>query len=751
MTLWRLLPCILPLALGSGTAWPDDTPVRLKLSQVLSTQPPPKADKNAQRQLPLIIDADHMESVDRRFVEASGRVRARDLGNRFESDWLRYDRETDELTAKGHIVVAREEDILRGEDLRLKIEDRVGVMNALTFEIQRVKGRKGGGNAASLNFQGPDRYSLAEATYSTCPAEQLDWALKAKELNLDYQEKVGSARQVSVEYLGTPILYTPWIDFALDNSRKSGFLSPSYGASDKRGLEISVPWYWNIAPNRDATITPRLMSTRGLELDGEFRYLEPEFNGKIAMALLPNDQETGETRHHVILQHQQQLSPRVGTRVILEEVSDDTYFSDLSSQISQTSQVNLPRDVAVSYNGDWWNLMGRLQAFQTLQDPKSPNPDLIPYQRLPQIQLGANRADLPLGLKFDMSGEFVRFEHSQASKAVGDRFNLYPNLSLPMETNFGFLTPKLGWHYTQYELDRNPGTPTLLSDTRALPVFSIDSGLIMEREWNWNGKTYTQTLEPRAYYVNIPYEDQSGLPVFDSGGAYLSLTRLFSENQFVGIDRLNDANQLTLAVTSRFIEPVSGLERLRVTLGQRYYFEYQRVTLPGVVASGSNVTDLLALVSGQLTDQWWLSSGIQVNPDDNALVRANLGATYQEGPGRRVNADFRYINNDYAAGINQLDISWQWPLKPRWYSLGRVNYSFRDSTLVEGLLGFEYNAGCWMWRGVAQRLVTATGETSNAFYIQLELDGLTALGPNPLDVLKRNISGYMKSDEIEQP
>lgn len=752
MTLRRLaLPCLSLAFLAPPQARADDPSVSLQSSSSLSSLDAARAATRAGRELPIVIDADRLQSIDKRFIEASGNVRARDLRNRFEAEWLRYDKDTDELISQGPILLARDEDVMRGENLKLRIDERIGSMNSLTYEIQRIRGRKGGGAATAVKFEGRDRYTLDNATFSTCPADKQDWVLRARDLTLDYSDKVGSAHDVRVEYLGTPILYTPWVDFSLDDSRKSGFLSPSYGVSDKRGLEFSVPWYWNIAPDRDATLGARIMSRRGLELEGEYRYLARSYKGQAAVTLLPQDQVTGDLRYHAAFTHDQQLTPRLSSHIAYEAVSDDTYFSDLSSQITRTSLVNLPRDLAFNYNGGWWSALGRMQGFQTLQDPIAPNLALEPYKRLPQILLNANRPDLPHGLKFEMSGEFVRFEHSDTSKAEGDRFHLYPSLSLPLETNYGFLTPKIGWHFTQYELDRNPVAPQTLSKNRALPIFSVDAGLIMEREWTWRGKDYTVTLEPRAYYVSIPYEDQSDLPVFDSGSADLSLTRLFSENQFVGIDRYNDANQLTLAVTSRFIEPETGLERLRVTLGQRYYFEDQRVALPGFVASGSNITDLLAQVSGQITDQWWVASSLQLNPDDGALVRANLGATYTEGPGRRINADLRFINNDYSPGLYQLDVSWQWPIKPRWYGLGRINYSLRDSTLVEGLLGFEYNAGCWAWRGVAQRLVTATGETSNAFYLQLELDGLTALGPNPLDVLKRNIPGYQKSDEIENP
>ncbi len=732
-----------------AAAMDNDPPLILKRSDSLSILVQAKEQKD--RPLPWIMDADRIQSLDGRYVEASGNVVIRSLRDKVEADWLRYDKEEDTLNAQGQVTLSREEDSLTGKNLQLRITDRIGSMNELSYQIAQIRGRNGRGTASLLKFDGRDRYSLHDSTYTTCPAGQDDWLFKTRELNLDYTRNIGSARQVSLEFQGTPILYVPWVDFSLDNSRKTGLLTPSYGASDKRGLELSTPWYWNIAPNRDATITPRLMSRRGLEVTGEYRYLEPDYVGELALSILPEDNVTGEMRHHAQIKHSQRLGPRLTGQILIEDVSDDSYFSDLSSQISETSRVNLPRDLALNYSGDWWYAQARLQGYQTLQDPNVATPAAIPYQRLPQFTLAGSRTDLPYGMKLDLQGEFVRFDHDQSSKAVGNRLHFYPSLSLPLERTYGYLTPKLGWQYSYYDLDRNPDAPQVLSESRSLPILSIDSGLVMERDWSWLGRHYTQTLEPRVYYVNIPHQDQSGLPVFDSGAADLSLTRLFSENQFVGVDRINDANQLTMAVTSRIIEPESGLERLRVTLGQRYYFEDQRVTFPGVVASGSNVTDLLAQISGQITAQWRLDSGLQYNPDDDALVRASLGATYQPGPGRRLNMDFRYINEDYAAGVNQMDLSWQWPLKPRWYSLGRVNYSFLDDTLVEGLLGLEYNAGCWMVRGVAQRLVTATGETSNAFYLQLELSGLASLGPNPLDVLQRNITGYQKSDEIEQP
>lgn len=746
MALPRLLPLTVALAVITGAASASDDSLRLKSSPNLTLAPP----KDGGLPLPAFVEADHIDGVGNDHIEAAGHVVVRRLGERIEADWLRYDQQADEVTAKGNVSLLQGEDRLEASELRLKLTSHLGEISQARYLFTQTHGQIGRGEASVLRLNGPDRYLLDAATYSTCPAGNDDWALHSRRLGLDYVSKVGQAREVRIDYLGVPILYAPWLDFSLDRRRKSGFLTPAIGVSDDRGLEVIAPWYWNIAANRDATLTPRAMSRRGLQLSSELRYLEPLYQGEVTVEALPHDNVSGAGRYRGLLDHKQRFNPRLSGSLRLEGVSDDSYFANLSNQVNQTSRVNLPREATLAYNGDGWNAMARLQGFQTLQDPA--NPITPPYQRLPQLLLNSDRNHLLGGnAHFNLASEFVRFEHTSAAKAAGNRFYAYPSLDLNYEETYGFIRPKLGWHYTRYELDRNPDHPDTLSASRSMPIFSLDSGLALERDWAWQGRTYLQTLEPRLYYVNIPNREQSALPVFDSTVADLFLAQLFSENQFIGVDRINEANQITLAVTSRFLEPDSGLERLQVTLGQRYYFNEQRVTLPNFPARGSNVTDLLAQFSGQVTNRWRVASGLQYNPDDGELARANLGASYRVGPGKLINADLRYINQRYGTPLNQLDLSWQWPLKPGWYGLGRINYSFEENRLVEGLLGFEYNAGCWSLRGVMQQLATTSATASQAFFLQLELHGLTQLGPNPLDILKRNISGYTKSDELDLP
>lgn len=702
------------------------------------------------------LEADRLQGRPDAEIIAEGRVDIRRGEEKVQTEWLRYDPRTDEVEARGGVRYTRGADRIEGSRLKLRLSERLGEIAEVRYVLYDEAGRMARGQAEVINFQGRGRYQLKAATYTSCPAAQEDWFLRTSELALDYNRGLGSARDVQVRYLGTPILYAPWLDFSLDDRRKSGFLTPSFGVSDQRGFEFTAPWYWNIAPNRDTTFYPRLMSRRGLQIGAEARYLAHQYSGDLLLEALPHDQVDNRGRYRGALRHNHRFAERWSASLNFERVTDNAYFTDLSSQVRETSRVNLPQEGLLQYDGGWWQATARAQRFQTLQDPLAPI--VPPYRRLPQLLLSGGRSLLAgLPLRLEATAEAVNFQHDSADKATGKRIDLYPSLTLAWQTDYAFLTPRLGWRYTRYDLDRNPdpAAPAQplgpLEQTRSLPILSLDSGLFLERQARYFGRDFLQTLEPRAYYVYIPYKDQSGLPVFDTALRDLTLDQLFSENQYSGVDRVNDARQLTLALTSRLLETNSGIERLQATIGQRFYFSDQRVYLPGQPLRGGDSTDLLLQLSGQVTNRWRFNSALQFNTDAGETVKANLGGQYRAGPGRVFNLDYRYINDRYAAGLDQLDVSWQWPLKPKWYGLGRINYSFQASRLVEGLLGFEHNAGCWSLRAVAQRLATSEQNVSNAFYLQLELHGLTALGPNPLDVLKRSITGYAKSDEFNLP
>ena len=289
-----------------------------------------------------------------------------------------------------------------------------------------------------------------------------------------------------------------------------------------------------------------------------------------------------------------------------------------------------------------------------------------------------------------------------------------------------------------YSLARNPvGTPETMQ--RVLPISSLDSGLTFERDTAFLGQRFRQTLEPRFYYLHVPYRDQSKIPLFDTGLADFNYAQVFSENLFNGGDRIADANQLTIAATTRILSPSSGQEILKATIGQRHYFQNQQVALNDLTPTRTDKTsDFLAALSGRVTRHWSLDSALQYNSHRNFFERLGMGARYQPETSKTLNLGYRFTRD----ALNQVDISAQWPLGGRWSGVGRYNYSMRDNRLVESLGGFEYNAGCWIGRIVLQRFAAATGNFTSAVFVQLELNGFSRIGSNPLETLKRNIPGY---------
>jgi LPS-assembly protein len=376
-----------------------------------------------------------------------------------------------------------------------------------------------------------------------------------------------------------------------------------------------------------------------------------------------------------------------------------------------------------------------VQSYQTLQtDPENPVP--IPYSRRPQLALSAARQDLPGGVDFGLSGEFVDFSHP--SNVIGTRAIAYPSFTLPVIRPSSYITPKIGLHVTQYELNRqDPSVPSAIN--RTLPIASLDSGLLFERDAQWRGQSFTQTLEPRAYYLYVPFRDQNNIPLFDTALADFNYAQIFSENAFAGGDRINDANQLTLGLTSRMLVAASGQEALRATIAQRYYFENQRVTLnPTDTPRTYHSSDYLASVSGRASRDWTVEASEQYNPRDARTERLTLSGRYQPSPLHTVNFSYRYLRDQIA----QVDISSQWPLGRGWYGVGRFNYSTSDKRIVEALAGIEYNAGCWISRVVIQHFALTAGSSTSTLFLQLELNGFSRIGSNPLEALKRNVPGY---------
>lgn len=599
------------------------------------------------------------------------------------------------------------------------------------------------GDAEAVLFEGQSKKRLKNARYTTCEAGVDDWYIKASEISLDDYTQSGTAKHARVEFKGIPLLYSPWMSFSFNNERKSGLLAPTIGSTSRSGFETLLPYYFNIAPDKDATVGLRFLSRRGTQLQGTFRYLGENYSGTDSLEYLNKDDISDEQRYFVNINHNHLFGNGWSAGYNIEKVSDDEYFSDMSTRIISTSRVNLPQAGRVDYVGDVWRFNGSVQKYQTLDETS------FPYERLPQLTLTANKEWNHLTA--DLYSQWTYFDQNKDAPIAptGSRLTVYPSISMPFSQPYGFITPKFGIHSTFYNVNDNNfvingQSISNNSASRTLPIFSLDSGLYFEREQRVVSNTYTQTIEPRLFYVYIPNKDQDLLPVFDTGLANLNMTTLFTENQFAGDDRVNNANQLSLAVTSRMIDSDTGIERFTTTIGQRFYFTDQETTLPGGSATEDTNSDIIAAMTARLSNKWNLDAFWQYNTDSKGILRTNLLARYNPEPGKLLNAGYRYTQEF----LEQVNVSGQWPLSRGWYGVGRMNYSIRNKSLIESLAGLEYDSGCWQARAVVQRVETATADANYGFFIQLELGGLASIGSNPLNLLRRDIPGYLSSSEI---
>jgi len=706
-----------------------------------------KPDPNA----PITLEADRIEGFSGVDTTAQGNANLRRGELSIRADLLRYSEANEEVEAKGDVRLQRGGDSLSGPSLRYSLKDGTGTIEKPEFTLApRVRANQapvaGRGRAETVEILGEDQYRIKDGFFTSCKPGDDGWFVRADELDLDFTRDVGTARGASVYFEGTHVISAPTIDFSLNNQRKSGFLPPSTGITGKSGFEAAIPYYLNLAPNYDMTLTPRYLQKRGTQIGEQVRYLEKYYSGELNAEQLPNDQTLDEGRSAISFLGRYNRDGVLLGGLNLNKVSDDNYFRDLSTRINLTSQTTLPREGFVTYNGNWlgsgsYSATARVQTFQVLQDPEAPI--VPPYGRTPQLTLTTLRQDIG-GFDLRSAEEFVDFSHP--TLPIGKRTSAYPSLSFPVISPESFFTPKIGLSATYYSLDRTDvGTPNAI--TRIVPIYTLDSGLVFEKDTLALGQVLTQTLEPRLFYVYIPFRNQNQIPLFDTAIADFNYAQIFSENMFSGGDRINDANQLTAAVTSRLLLPSNGQEVMRGTFGQRYYFKDQQVTLnPNDVPRTYKASNLLAALSGRLSSSWTMDAGTEYDQRDFRTERLTLAARYRPEGLRTINLSYRYLSGDVTQNgpTKQIDLSAQWPLFGRWYGVARFNYSLPDSKIIEGIGGFEYGADCWTSRIVMQRFALTAGTTSSSVFLQLELNGFSRLGSNPLEALKRNVPGYQR-------
>lgn len=734
-------------------------------------------------QAPTFVTGDRVygTSGERTVVEGEAELRRHDT--RIQADKLEHEQANDRAIATGQVRINRAGNVFQGPFLDLKLDTFEGYFESPTFSLLRSGGH---GQAERVDFLGENRAVATKASYTTCtrdpgPSWLPDWVVTATSIDFDQENDVGTATNGVLRFKGVPLLAAPYVSFPLSDKRKSGLLPPTINLDNKNGLEVTLPYYLNLSPNRDATLYPTLMTKRGVDLAGEYRYLEPTYEGMVRGAFMPSDQLRGINRWGLSVQHSGLVDVPVGRMSVglnLNRVGDDNYWRDFPRTSTSLTSRLLANNAVAHWGQGPWRVSAGVYRWQTLQDPLAPFP--APYDRLPSVTVIHSPGNLRIagtqGWQWISSFELTRFTVDRAASISllpngsndvnGTRVVGVSTLSKTWETPGWYIKPSLQLHARHYKLDATLGNGTR-NPSFVIPTTSLDAGLVYERDTQLFGRSLVQTLEPRLYYVNTPYRDQAYLPNYDSAAFDFNLGTIFQPNPYVGNDRIADVHSLTVGATTRLLDAATGAEVLSLGAAQRIRFREQQVVLPGQALVSQGFSDILVGGRLQWSDRWSLNGTVQFNPDTRESVRTTLGARYTPGNYRTIGVAYRLQRGT----SEQFDVGWQWPLNDlfgtppadtqgagrglgagEWYSVGRINYSVPDRKIVDLVAGFEYDGGCYVGRVVLERLQNSSSSANQRILFQLEFVGFSRIGSNPLQTLKTNIPRYQYlREEINPP
>ena len=736
----RLLTALAVSALCMGVTSADDEWSQCGPNLQVPPRPPGTAEPGADP-ASIHLSADQAELVEEGVSRLTGNASVEQGARQLRSDEIVYDSRNEVIEVRGNVQYWDEGVFVAGDRARSETGEEVTTIVPATEFV--LEDRHGHGSAARVRVSGKERMTAHDVTYTTCNPGDADWRITASRLDLDRVEDTGIASDIWVEFQGQRLLYLPWMSFPLSDRRKSGFLTPTMGVSGSTGVDVTTSYYFNLAPDYDATLTARTMSSRGVQAQGEFRLLSRDYGfARIAAEYLPFDAKYDDDRTAFDLSHRHRWSDRWSTDARLEWASDPEYLDDLGSSLSQSSRTHLPRRFDAHYGGDGWGASVRFLDFRTLDRTAG-----RPYAQLPRIFLGTNLPEKNRAPNAGATAEVAYFDHR--SRTTGTRVDVQPSITWPMRTAGTFVVPKAALRFTGYDLNRAAAEASRDDDpSRVVPSFSLDSGLFLERPVTLSGRSLIHTLEPRLYYLRIPFEHQDDLPNFDTSRSNFSFAQLFRENRFTGADKLGDADRLTLALTSRLLDE-RGNELVRASIGQIRHFRDRRVTLDGDPET-ARASDVVAELEARLRQHWRLRAGLQYDTDTDRTNKSAWSVRYQ--PDRRtvVNAGYRLVRHvDPAKTVEQADLSFAWPLGANWRTVGRWSLALNEEEdrTLEAFGGLEYESCCWGFRAVVRRFLRGGGldgadDYSNGVFLQLELKGLTGVGGRTEALLTRGIPGY---------
>lgn len=693
------------------------------------------------------IQADDASAADETGrAEITGNVEITKNSQQFSADRVLFNQASGDGTLDGNVQY-------RGPDIELTAEradinTRRDTADFSEVRFRLVK-RHGRGDATSVERTAKDMTLLSDTAYTTCPAGRTDWLLTAGDMELDHPEGTGTATNVLVRFFGVPLMYTPWLSFPITDERKSGFLAPSAGSSGNAGTSIATPWYWNIHPQADATITPRHFSDRGFRLDSEFRWLTDDSDGELELEYLPEDRVTGETRGYGKYTQTSVLPLAWRLDANLEYAEDSDYFFDFGSDLAGTNRFTLPRTIDLGQAGETYELNIRFRDDQIINDALPTT--RIPYETLPRITFDQSLELFDTGFSWELDAEATRFD--DPDRVTGDRFHFQPGLAWRFETPGYFVEPAVDLWHTRYELDRPAGDTAPAEISRTAPVTSLDTGIFLERD-AWGGGAVIQTLEPRLRYLHVPFREQGDQPLFDTRTAHTTFSRLFDDNRFSGPDRLGDTEQVTASLTSRFLDTRSGDSLFKATVGQIFYFEDRRVTLPDSREEpDESRSDLLAELEWSPVRELTAKADLKWDPGTESTDQSSVHLGYAPDDRRTVNVGYRL----QADRLEQAEAGFAWPIAENLRLVGKWTYAFEESDrdgvpedrLVNQIAGIEYETCCWAVRllhrdYVVRRPNAATSEAieNETFFLELTLKGLTGVGRDTGKLLGSEIRGY---------
>lgn len=709
-----------------------------KPAEIQYQSPTLAPDENGE--YPISLEADNVESQGKDVVTLTGNAEVSQGRQTIVADLLKYYRETDRVVAEGNIeMISENGDYLASDFIDVHAPTQIGTVKGAEFKLAQSLTSQDGvdtvaimgrGSADVIDLEGEGKLSLEGATYTACN-EGDDVLVSAKHLELDQNAGMATARGATIKFLGLPIFYAPYLTFPINDQRKTGFLTPGFGSDDESGFILDTPWYWNIAPNQDATFTPRYFENRGPQLGVEYRHRSASSNTYFYGEYMASDDlYEDKSRDMFSIRHYQQFTDNLTGLINYNDVSDVDYFDDFRNNPYYFSATYVPRDVTVNYSSTYFNVKARANQYQII-DPIIPE-SRKPYERLPSIYFSTKLPEGPMGTKFSFSGSYTNY--SSDTRIEGSRISLYSSAMLPIESIWGYVHPRVSVYHRRYNLDNVPETSQIIADgSYTAPIFSVDSGIYLEKNINWFGKGSLQTLEPRVFYVYAPEKEQKFFKVFDTSQVSLNnFSNIFRENRFYGGDRVGDTNQITFGLTSKIIDNKTGDQKLKASIGQLYLIDDLKQNLDPNQVIESGLGDLLGEISTQSDNGWTTYGFMQYDHDESELKTARFAFGYRPKDDNRKNVSigYYYANGfDRRADVDQLTVDMNWPVSDRWQFFGSERYSLEKSESISTMLGLEYNACCWKVRFTGHERINNRdiNDKKTSFFIELELTNLGSI------------------------